>query len=369
MELDLKAIKDKIGQSMAELRTRYNEKIDEGYVFKTIQRVNEGIATVVEVQGLVEKVNSKIDYTRQITSGVTALIKNDPASEDTNERSLEVLTDVYYSKHSPISKFFMKLVGRKEVTISQGLDVLKDTVSVLPSYVNKLNEQLGKSETDMYNLKKELRGSIETIIAEKPELCANKEALAAQIKDIEDAYKQYERVRNENSSKGVSTEHAVLEKLEELELVLNHANDYKREIDTKEKTAQKNVDLLNAQIKKVDQYLSLLGSTREVVTDANNYVNVQVPYVLEEIKSQKSGIQAITGVNSVLNFLENQQQLSLQLNQRIKVATAYLGAKVEEVRLEAIQAHSIYPMLEQPKAKGALNAPKVIDVEVVKRQG
>lgn len=367
MELNIADMKDKIGTAMSQFKTKYKETIDEMYVLKTIQRVNEGIQTVVEVQGLVEKVNSEIGNTTQITKGVTTLMKKDSSSADADEKSLEVLTDVYYSKHNPISRFFMKLVGRKEVTISQGLDVLRDTVSVLPDYVNKLNEQLGKSETDMYSLKKELRGSIETIIAEKPELSANKESLAAQIAEIEKAYAEYEGIRKENSSKGVSTEPAVLVKLEELELVLNQARDYQREIDTREKTSQKNIDLLNAQIKKVDQYLDLLGSTREVVTDANNYVNVQVPYILQEIKSQKSGIQAITGVNAVLNFLDNQQELSLQLNQRIKVATLYLGAKVEEVRLEAIQAHSIYPMLEEPKAKGALSAPRVVGIEVIKK--
>jgi len=156
-------------------------------------------------------------------------------------------------------------------------------------------------------------------------------------------------VRKANSEQGKQTEAEVLYKLQQLETVLGGMKDEYSVLDAQERRAEQNIGLLNANIEKIGRYLEMLNETKKVVADTDNFAEVQVPYVMREIESQKTEIQTLGGVDKVLAFLDAQRDLSQALNVRIAMATKYLDGRVSEVREKCMNA-SIY--LELPAKAG-----------------
>lgn len=355
MGIDFNELKTKVGDAIAGMRKKYAQHIDDAYVLRQQSRVEAGAKAVRELQELVGVVSSKTEYGRRVMDGITALARQEKgeASEGDKE-SLETLTAAYHSRYPFLARVYRRMRGKPILSIEEGLNILQDTVSILPEYVGKLHRELKEQEQGMRGFKSGLRETVESIIQEKPGLAQDKDDLHQRIEELKVKYQELESVREQNSSQGQSTDAQVLSQLEQLELLLSQAQEAHAELATKEKRAQSNVDMLNSHLKKVDQYLALLGGTREIVTDAANYVNLQVPYALREIKSQKSEIRALGGVNGVINFLEEQKVVSREINVRIKQASTYLAGKVEEVRQKELKAPSIYPLLPAPGSEKKL---------------
>ncbi|MBI4980666.1 hypothetical protein HZC30_03875 [Candidatus Woesearchaeota archaeon] len=357
MGINFDELKTKVNDTIARMREKYAQRIDDAYVLRQQGKVAEGIKKVRELQELVGVVSSKTEYGRRVMDGVIALAHREQGNpQEGDKESLETLASAYYSRHSFLARAYRRLRGKPIVSIDEGLSILHETVSMLPGYVDRLHRELKEQEGGMRGLKTGLRGNVEMIIQEKPQLAQDREELYQKIEPLKAQYHELESVREQNSSQGRTTEAQVLSQLEQLELLLDQAQEAYTELATQEKRAQNNVDMLNSQIKKVDQYLILLSGTKEIVTDATNYVNVQVPFVKGEIESQKAEIRALSGVNGVIDFLEGQKVVSREINAKIKSASSYLAQKVEEVRKRDLEAPSIYPLLPAPEPKKKLMA-------------
>lgn len=364
MEFDLEKVKTQLGERLRGIRQRYQERLNGAYVLGQQRRVERGVQAVEMLQGLIGEVSSKIDYSQRVMGGVSSLVRhqNGTAQEGDSE-ALETLTSRYYASGSFISRAVRRL-RRKGMSIEEGLDILHETVVGLPPFVRKLHEEIKAREKDLYQLRTDLRGGIEQIIQSKPGLTVDKESLHQEIQRWKAEYAPLEEKRKSNSAQGKATEPKVLYQLAQLDGVLGNLQDEYSMLDAQERRADQNVDLLNANIEKVGKYLEMLNATKGVVADADNFVEIQVPYVMREIEAQKTEIQTLGGVDKVITFLDRQREVSQEINARISGATVYLAERVSEVREKCLTAN-IYPGLparvgeDRMEETGFLTAPVV----------
>lgn len=162
------------------------------------------------------------------------------------------------------------------------------------------------------------------------------------MKTLKQEYDSLEKQRSDNSSQGIQTSPETLRELDFLELPLSESRERYVDLKIKRDGIKNNVNLINGQIEKVGELIILLDETREPVNLAKEFVEVHVPYVLEEIKAQKSQIHSLFGVNKVMNFLEGQAKLAGVLNTKIKVSAEYLDGRVKQVRDGIMEKGTIY---------------------------
>ena len=342
MEIDLEKLKDGIGKKVEGIRKRYQERLNGAYVLREQKRVEHGVQAVEQLQSLIGEVSSKVDYSQKVMGGVNSLMrrKRGMAQEQGDDEALETITSRFYAKGNFLTRPIRKLF-KKSISIEEGLDILHDTVSEIPAFVQRLHGEIKAREADMRGLRVDLRGGIEQIILSKPQMTKDRNDLYQDITHIEQQYNELEAVRKANSEQGKQTEDEVLYKLQQLETVLGGLKDEYTILEAQERRADQNIGLLNANIEKIGRYLAMLDETKKVVADTDNFAEVQVPYVMREIEAQKTEIQTLGGVDKVLTFLDNQRELSKALNARIAMATRYLDGRVEEVRKNCMDA-SIY---------------------------
>lgn len=364
MEFDLDKLKEGIGKKLGDIRQRYQERLNGAYVLREQQRVEKGVNAVEQLQTLIGEVSSKVGYSQKVMAGVNSLMrrKRGMAGEEGDEEALETLTSKFYAKGNLFTRPIRRLLGRK-LSIEEGLDVLHETVAEIPAFVQRLHGEIKARESDLHQLRTDLRRGIESILLSKPELVKDKDGLYQVLEKVEAQYNELEAVRKANSEQGKQTDAEVLYRLQQMEGILGGLRDEYTVLEAQERRADQNIGLLNANIKKIGRYLGMLDETKKVVADTNNFAEVHVPYVMREIEAQRTEIQTLGGVDRVLTFFDKQRELSQGLNVRIAAATKYLDGRVNEVREKCLSA-SIYPELSARAGEVLIEEPKLLAASV-----
>lgn len=338
--IDLEKIKEKIKG----LSEKYKDTKDSYLNERAYNKLGEGIEAVEEVRKLTQELSDKVNEGNVALEGTMTLVMRQRQQETKNisEISLNKLEELYNKKMSLIKKLYARITGNTYITLREGLNIIENTTEQIPTYVERLSEELSKRRGNLSEFRSELRGGIEKLVDERTPLGKDVLELEEAMENLEKEYGTLEKQRLENSSQGIKTNPEMLKELDSLELVLSESQERHSELKVRKDNLQNYINLVNTQIGKVGELINLLDETRDPVNLAKEFVEVHVPYVLEEIRTQKSQVRSLFGVNRTMNFLEGQAELAGVLNTRIKLAAEYLDGKVKQIRNDVISKGSIY---------------------------
>ncbi|MDO8516991.1 MAG: hypothetical protein Q7S33_02595 [Nanoarchaeota archaeon] len=339
---DLRAKISEIGEKYSNAKTEYNQD-------KVYGKIQEGIEAIERIKAQASQLEAQVAEGSRVLEGTRVLLgKETSDSQERNKQSLTTLAKMYNKNCGLLERVILYVHGNKYPTLKQTLGLIEKISTQLPSYIESLSDGLNKNEKGLSSFRTDLRTNIEEYIRSRPILENDIDCLNQSLIQLQEKYEELERQRQENSSKGMETDKEVLQALDFLEIPIAEAREQLGKLRTHESNIDYNVRLTNDQIKRVGQLLNLLGESRKAVDQAENFVNVQVPYILREIGAQKAEINALSGVERTVNFLEEQAKFSGKVNVRIAQATDYLQDRVTQVQQQVVNRKSIFE-LEEPK--------------------
>ncbi len=333
--VDITKVKDYLTELGSKYRDSYQHYLD----LKELGRLEQGIKAVDEIGKISSDISHRVSEGHAALQGAASLVRSEYSEE--KSASLEKLSELWYANKKPMMRIASRVLRRKP-TLKDALEIVGRVAENVPPYVERLSQQLSERRKELSYLRSELRGKVEEMIYSRQPLQEDYSALGEKLRSLEDEYNHLENERVNNSSQGLSSRPELIQELGQLELIIGEAKEKYRELGAQEKIVSKGIENMNNQIGKVGQLLDLLGESQEVAHLANEFVKIQVPYVVAEIHTQASQIQAIVGIDRVGEFLRKQAEVSGVINDRIKVAVAYLGKKVEMIRDELSEKDSIY---------------------------
>lgn len=339
-------------ERVATVRERYRGRMDEAYVLKKQRKVNDGIESAEQLQGLVTEVSVKVDECKGALSGVSALARKEQGSDidGESEQSLAVLKERYYAQGGLIKRAYKKLRG-KDISIKDALTIVYDTVSELPGFVTHLDDSLRTNEAGMTELRSSIMKAIEDTVMDIPKIRRDISILehgsehTPGLEQMQAEYSRLEKIWDEEAANGEESAAETRATMERLDIALKEQRAVYDELKIREERYEQNIALFKSQLEKIKQYDGMLRGVRRVVMDTRNYVEVQVPYVMREIKSQRAQVQALTGADSILTFLETQEEASRHLNDRIRLACDFVGQRIDTIRQQTIESPTIYHKL------------------------
>src|SRR3989344_1559448 len=317
-----------VKQYFEELKERYKEKIASLADTREHDNLRKGIGALEGIKVMTGELANQVDLGCKSIEGTNSLMRRAAGvKSEYDKKCLEGLSDAYYGEVGVVKRLMGRLpiVGRKYPTLKDALTIVENVAEKIPEYVERLSKELDERGQDLATLRTGLRNNIEGFIHQRRPLEEDISKLEAQISKIEREHNDLEDQRYKNSSDGKETPLEIIEKLQLYELSLESGRSLHSELKARKDRLQANIDLTNNQIGKVGQLGGLLDETRHVVHNAREFVDVQVPYVLEEIASQRTQISSLAGIEQVSRFLETQARHSVEINERIHKATAYLG--------------------------------------------
>ena len=357
--IDLEKIKEKI----TELCEKYKDTKDSYLNERAYNKLSQGIEAVEEVRKLTQELSDKVDEGNIALEGTMAIVIRQKKQElkTTSEASLNKLEELYNKKSGFIRKIYAKTTGNPYITLRDGLNIIENTAEQIPPYVERLSVELSKRRGNLSEFRGELRSGIEKLLEKRTPVEKDILELEKDMKVLQQEYDNLEKQRLENSSQGKQTAPEMLRELDLLELPINEVQEKYSELKVRKDSLQTNINLINNQVGKVGELIDLLDETREPVNLAREFVEIQVPYVLEEIRTQKAQVRSLFGVNRTINFLEGQAELAGVLNTRIKLAAEYLDGKVKQIRDNIINEQSIYgKQIQTNKKKEIQSEYKII---------
>jgi len=347
-------------ERVATVRDKYKGHMDETYVLKQQKKINEGVESAEQLHNLVTEVSTKVEECKGALSGVSALAKREQGRDvdEESKQSLAILKAKYYAQGGLIRRAYKKVRG-KDISIRDALTVVYDTVSELPRFVTHLDDSLRTNESGMTDLKIDIMKAIEDTVTDTPQIRRDISVLekgsgdTPSIEQMETEYSKLEKIWEQEATEGKESVVETRATMERLDLTLKEQRAMYDELMVREERYEQNIALLKSQLKKIKQYDELLRGVRRVVMDTRNYVEIQVPYVMKEIESQKTQVQALTGADSILTFLETQEAASKHLNDRIRLACDFVGERIGTIRQQTIESPTIYKQLTngQPTEK------------------
>lgn len=347
---------------LAELGGKYKDSFQHYLDLKELTKVEYGIKAVDEISKMSSDVSRRVNEGHVALEGAASLVRRDYSGRE--NASLEKLSELWYANKKPLLKVASRILRRKP-NLRDALEIVGRVAGNIPSYVERLSQQLSERRQELSSLRNELREKVEDMIASRQPLQEDYNALGAQLHSLEEEYKSLENERLTNSGQGLLSRPELIQGLGQLELIIGETKDKYHELEGQERVLSKGIENVNNQIGKVGQLLELLGKSQQVAHLANEFVKIQVPYVVAEIRSQASQVQALVGIDRVGEFLRKQAEVSGIINDKIKVAVSYLGKKVEELRDDLSERDSIYAssyLLEDKSKKSVrernqINAP------------
>ena len=339
MELNLEDVKDYIYG----LKGKYAEKYSELNAFRGHEKLAKGIEAVETTRELLDGLGEKVKEGHLVLRGTAQLMAKQEPKTDLDKEALEHLADIYHGNQGLIKRMVCKVKGDKP-TLEDSLEVIKDVADQIVPYVHGLTGQLVKRREELSQLRADLRQNVEDQIMMRLPLEQDISNIETNIMQLESEYNTLESTRVTNAVGRETTDSSIIEKLGLLELALGGMRDTYVELKAKRKGIESNIEISNGQVEKVGQLLEQFANAQEVVYGAKDFVDIQVPYVLGEICTQQTQIRALTGVNRVSQFLEEQQEVSRQINDRIKIAVGYLDKKVDQLRDNTVKNPSIYTL-------------------------
>lgn len=339
--MDFKKIKEKFSK----MSEKYQGKIDSHLNSKAYHEINDGLRLVEEVKELVDDLSQKVERGNVAVKGALALTRQRIGTLiEGDKKSLEGLRTVYDGERGRIGRFVSRVTGNRHPPLKKALEMIGEVTEQIPPYVDRLSTELNNRREELTGFKDYLRKNIEGLIESRGPLENDIYQLDDLVKSLEAEYNTLEQQRLENSSKGIRTEPELITRLGMLESVVSEAREKYSELDSRKQHLQGNIDLVNNQIGKINQLMGLLHQSQDIVYRAKDFVDIQVPYVINEIRNQGSQIHSLAGIDRTVEFLDRQREVSARINDRIKLAADYLDKRVEEVRENAIASQSIYSL-------------------------
>jgi len=359
----------KVKDYLSELGGKYRDGFQHYLDLKELSRVEYGIKAVDEIRKISSDISHRVAEGHVALRGAASIVRSDYSRGE--NASLGKLSKLWYTNKKPLSRVVGKVLRRKP-GLRDALEIVGRVAENIPSYVERLTQQLSERRKELSYLRGELREKVEEMIASRQPLQEDYLILGERLHSLEEEYKNLESERLNNSSQGLASNPKLIEELGQLELIIGEAKDKYRELKAHESVLSKGIENINNQVGKVGQLLDLLGESQQVAHLANEFVKIQVPYIVAEIHTQASQIQTLVGVDRVGDFLRKQAEVSGVINDKIKVAVAYLGKKVEALRDDLSERDSIYAssyMIEDKsqksgKARIMIDSPKHEDVKV-----
>lgn len=344
---------------LSKLRDDYQDFLKNRRENESYTRLERGVQAIESIRTMTEELSDRIQHGYRALQGTRSLVRvqRGYGSSEQDKKGIEQLRKVYVGNKGIVSRILTRMSG-KYPSLREALRAVESTAEGIPQYIEHLSQEIEARREELSYFRSGLRENIEDYIKDKEPLQRDVSGLESEIKNLEEEYNKLETERLENSSGGKETDPTAIRKLSELEIVLGSSHDVYTELETKERLIQSNIDLTNSQIEKVGQLLELLNDARKVVTLAQDFVDIQVPYVLSEIRTQGTQIHALAGVNKAVDFLESQAEVSGIINQRIKTAVEYLDEHVEEVRDRIIEKDDIYGAPNKEKKPEKSGTPK-----------
>ena len=365
--IDIPGAKDYLLKLGSKYRDSYEHYLD----LKELGRLEQGIKAVDEIGKISSDISQRVSEGYVALQGATNLARKDYS--EGKSVSLKKLSELWYADKRPLMRITSRVLRRKP-GLKDALIIIGRVAENIPPYVERLSNQLSEKRKELSDLRGELREKVEKMIVNRRPLQEDYNALSEQLHSLEEGYKSLESERLDNSSRGLESRPELIESLGKLELIIGEAKDKYRELEAQEMIVSKGIENINNQIGKVGQLLDLLGENQQVAHLANEFVKIQVPYVVAEINTQASEIQALVGIDRVGDFLRKQADVSGGVNDRIKLAVAHLGKKVEDLRDDLSERDSIYAsrVIEGGpdkihEAVVMIEAPKTEAVGIVKR--
>ena len=363
--VDFQVLKDRI----AEIGIRYKEDITSGIVGRTYEQLNRGIEAIVKIEEMTKELSGELNRGNVAIKGALSLAKKMKNQGDYDSESLEGLRKMYDGEKGFMKRTVSKVIGRfsgkKYPSMKEALHMIRTVAEKIPDYVNNLDNELSERREKLTSFRSELRRNIEELIPQRAPLEEKLAELGADFKTMKMEYEELEKKRLEDSEKEIASPTEVISKLDKLELYISQADEAFSTLEAKKTHLGKNIELLNSQIKKSGELLELLGSSQGTVKIAKEFVDIHVPYIIAEIKTQESEVKALSGIDRTMSFLVREDVVSRVVNERIKSATLYLVDRVNEIRQRIIENPTIYTQIEKGE-KGR----RIIDVhaEVIERR-
>ncbi|MDP2628427.1 MAG: hypothetical protein Q8P15_00840 [Nanoarchaeota archaeon] len=333
--MDIEKIKQEIldwGKLAGETKDNYmNDRF--------LKKLEDSLETVEEIRQLTVELSDKVSEGNVVLQGTMALVSKENAGEykHISETSIEGLKKLYDGKRNGglVKKILMApidlVTGNRDVTLKNALNLIENISQEIPPYVQRLSEELKRKRKDLCELRQDIRGNIEKLISSRLPIENARDESEKVIRELETEYHSLEKEREELTSEGKPA-NELLNRLHSLEIPIEQAKESYGELKIRVDSLQGNINLYNDQIGKIGQLIDLLDETRNPVNLAREFVNVHVPYIIGEVRTQKSQVHSLTGVNRVMNFLQREAEFSGILNDRIKLGSDYLNVKVKEIR-------------------------------------
>jgi len=344
MHMDLEEAK----RRLENVAGHYQDKFHSYSENRTHKKLECGLDALDEVnrqiEGISDGVNGQIDnLSKYISEGNTAtngaleLVRRVQGQEYQDNEFITGLRQLYEGKKRQgglLSKFGATLpFWHKEMTLKDALGIVEDVAKKIPDYMKKIEQDVAGKKNDLTNLKAYLREQVEENLEEIPKIEEDLEEIKGIYKELNLEYEKLEQQRKENSSKGIRTDPQIIKKLGLLEQTISEIDEKKSDLQSKREHVEEYIGMRNNQIQNITELTKdIINKSQKTIRNGLDLVEVQVPYLVAEVRAQKSQIRALTETERIAKFLEGQQRSSGPINQRILIASEFVGKRVEEVK-------------------------------------
>ncbi|MBR9706344.1 hypothetical protein GOV14_04885 [Candidatus Pacearchaeota archaeon] len=337
--VDLGKIKDEVAQ----IGAKYKDGFVNYQNSKAYARIAKGIDAIDEIRKLTGDLSDKVEEGDKAIQGTIALVKQSQGeTEQGNESALLNLKSMYEGEAGFFGRALYRVTGRKTPSLKKSLQIVENIAQQIPVYVSSLSSELDERKRDLTQFRSELRNDAERLIGLKSPLYDDINQLETIIVNLESECEDLEAQRREHLDQKQQNSPELISKLRLLELTLDDAKDQYTQLKDRDGYIEGSVKMINSQIDKIRDQAELLDVSRQATSLAKDFVEIQVPYVVNDVRAQRSQVRALTGVNQATDFLKNQAVASGEINSRIREAAEFLNGKVDRVKDEIVSRSTIY---------------------------
>lgn len=348
---------ESIRKTLSDMAEKYTDKFDSMRNTNTYETIMKGQQSVDEALRMTTEISIKVDEGKSVLVGTLALVGDEQAYNadalEVNEKGLVSLRTMYNGEKGTLGRLLSRASGavgiKRNPSLKEALGIIKDVANEIPKYTERLSKDLSNRRNDLTSLRKDLIYGVQDIIEGRTPLKLDINKLEKTLEEITAEYDDLDKQRENAHSNNKVFNPVSIERLGKLDLVMGEIQEQYTELNVKESRADKNIRLINNQIRSIKEALKLLTDSQEVVKSGEDFAKVQVPYVIKVIDTQGSQINALSGIQVSTEFLHDQMILSGAINTKIKMGIEYLGKRVEEVRTIASERDSIYGVLPPSK--------------------
>jgi chromosome segregation ATPase len=251
--------------------------------------------------------------------------------------------------------------------------MIADGVEKMPEYVEAARDNVEKAYGRLSEYKAELRKKANEIIITRQGMGEVISQIQSDYQSLERKYAELERERKESLEDGKPLSEAKLAQIDTLENMLGEYRDALSRAELEADEAHNVLSAINQQIEKFGEYQDMLGKALKVIRRGEGYIKLQVPYVKEEIYSQRALGTALVAVTRSIDLLDQQSKTATRYNALIADAIVAIHNQVDEFVTTTMSASILpdgakVPELPDSKAEAAGELPESEEATVENRQ-